>query len=80
MVLSGEIKSEPRLKYMACHTESELLCLAEKISTDYTLIVAAFCGEKFEGDLNQTDIIYGIKKYGALCTVEEYIALTTNRL
>ncbi|MBR3934302.1 MAG: hypothetical protein IKJ68_10410 [Clostridia bacterium] len=73
MVLSGEVKSEPRLKYMACHTDSELLCLAEKISADYTLIVAAFCDDKFVCDLNQNDIICGINKYGALCTIDKYI-------
>ena len=76
MVLSGNIPAVQKLKYMACDAESELLCLAEHISYDYTLIVAAFYKERFFCDLNQEDIIYGINKYGALCTVKEYISQT----
>jgi hypothetical protein len=34
--------------------------------------VATFLGEKFFCDLNSDDIIKGIKKYGALCTVKDY--------
>jgi len=72
-VLSGEVPVGNILKYMACDASSELLCLAEYISYDYTLVVATFHKDKFFCDLNQNDIIYGIKKYGALCTVREYI-------
>ncbi len=72
-VLLGEIMSKRRIKYIACDCESELLCLASRIGEDYTLLVAGFRGERFFGEINQAEIIDGIKKYGALCTVKEYI-------
>lgn len=72
-VLTGDIAPKKRLKLLFCDCESELLCLAEHIGGDYTLIIAAFCGERFFGEINQFEITDGIKKYGALCTVREYI-------
>lgn len=72
-VLLGEITSKRRIKYIACDCESELLCLASRIGEDYTLLVAGFMGERFLGEISQSEIIDGIKKYGALCTVKEYI-------
>lgn len=72
-VLSGDVASKRRLKLLLCDCESELLCLAERIGDDYTLLIATFCGEKFFGEINQFEITEGIKKYGALCTVREYI-------
>ena len=72
-VLSGDMAPKRRLKLLFCDCESELLCLAERIGGDYTLLIATFCGEKFFGEINQFEITDGIKKYGALCTVREYI-------
>lgn len=77
-VILGETISKRRIKYIACDCESELLCLASRIGYDYTLLVASFCGERFFGEINQAEIIDGIKKYGALCTVKEYIIKTQN--
>ncbi len=78
-VLSGDIVPKQRLKFLSCDCESELLCLAERIGGDYTLIIASFCKERFFGEINQFEITEGIKKYGALCTVREYIEKTGNR-
>lgn len=73
MVLSGELAPKKRLRLLFCDCESELLCLAQRIGGDYTLLIASFCGERFFGEINQFEITEGIKKYGALCTVREYI-------
>lgn len=79
-VLLGEVLSGKRIKYIACDCESELLCLASRIGEDYTLLVAGFMGERFFGEISQSEIIDGIKKYGALCTVKEYIEKKAVRL
>ncbi len=77
-VLSGDILPNCRLKLLSCDCESELLCLAERIGGDYTLIIASFCRERFLGEINQFEITDGIRKYGALCTVREYIEKENN--
>ncbi len=72
-VLAGEVIPGAKIRYLACDARSELLCLAEYISYDYHLLVAAFDGERFAGELCQSEITDGIKNLGALCTVEEYM-------
>lgn len=72
-VLSGDIKSKAKIRYLACDAKSELLCLAGYISYDYSLLVAVFKGERFYGEICQSEIIDGINNYGALCNAEEYI-------
>ncbi len=74
-VLSGEIISKKKIRYFACDASSELLCIASYISCDYSLLVAAFKGERFYGEIYQHEITEGIKAYGALCTAEDYIRL-----
>jgi len=69
IVLSGQVISKEKIKYLACDSESELLSLASRISSEYTLMAVAFCDERFLGELSQNEITDGIKKYGALCTV-----------
>lgn len=72
-VLSGEIYSQKKIKYIACDAASELLCLAGYISPDYSLLVASFMDGRFFGELNQLEITEGIKKHGALCQVKDCI-------
>lgn len=72
-VFSGSIVSEKKIKYIACDAQSELLCLASKISSEYTIVVTAFHKERFFGEIYQHEITDGIKKLGALCTVKECI-------
>ena len=72
-VLSGRFKPKKKLKFIFCDWESELMGLAKHIGGDYTLLIAAFSGERFYGELNQFEITDGIQKYGALCTVKDYI-------
>ncbi len=72
-VFSGSIISQKKIKYIACDAESELLCLASRISSEYTIMVAAFNKERFFGELYQNEITDGIRKHGALCTVKECI-------
>ncbi len=72
-VLSGEIVSRKKIKYIACDAQSELLCLAGYISPDYSLLVASFLDGRFFGELSQDEIIEGIKKHGALCQVGDCI-------
>lgn len=72
-VFSGTLKPRKKLKFIFCDRESDLMCLAKHIGGDYTLLIAAFSGERFYGEINQFEITDGIQKYGALCTVREYI-------
>lgn len=72
-VLSGDITSGKKIRYLACDAGSELLCLAGYISPDYSLLVASFSDGRFAGELSQVEIIDGINKYGALCQVGECI-------
>ena len=72
-VLSGRYTKKKKIKFIFCDHESELMCLAERIGSDYTLLIAAFSGGRFYGEINQFEITDGIQKYGALCTVKDYL-------
>ena len=60
LVLSGQIKSRQKPRYIAVESNYEILKLAEMISPSYFLIAAIFENGKFKGELNQHQIIENI--------------------
>ena len=60
LVLSGQIKSRQKPRYIAVESDYEILKLAEMISPSYFLIAAIFENGKYKGELNQHQIIENI--------------------
>lgn len=75
LVLSGQMPASGKLKYFALDARCELLYAAAKLSPSYYMIAAVFENGRYIGEINQSQIPSAIHRYGAACSVGEYLAL-----